>query len=754
MLRSLIVAAWLLGVGACAQPAPAPAPTARSTVGLPAWSTARAHPDRYVSVHGLRAFAGGYPEDGLEFWTFPLQLVSGYTLEFVQPGGAAVPGITLLSAVDVDPLAVTRIYTGADFRVRERITTREERPGILVRFELEGRRDLEVKVRFRSSLNLMWPAAIGGQEMAWDEDAHGFLLSEPTGRFRALISSPQAGEHTRPGNDRRGGAFERFVSVTLEPVPCEGGRCATLVFAGQSEADEDVHATTASLLRAPGAPAPADVGRFEQRGVVRITTPDPHANRAIRWAQIALEQAWTCNARLGCGLVAGYGPSRGARRPQYAWYFAGDGLLATRALLLEGDYARAADELEFIYRYQKPENGMIWHEIAQSAPFLDWANDYPYLYVHVDITFDFLAVLAEYDRATGDHAFLVRHWPQTLAAYRYCLSTLDESDGLPRVPADKMAGNEQDRLTDELTLSAAWVEAAQAMSGLATAMGDTALSEEAAAASLRARASLRSRYRDTRAHRWISGFFRSGKPGESTAAADLAATTSGAATPEERSATLDRLTTPTYLTPWGLRSKPTTARDYDPASYAKGSVWGHGTAAAAEILWRARRPEDAYTLWRSLVPWASADSLGHMHEVMTGNAFTPQRESVPEQTWSSAGFLSAAIHGMLGLQSDARNNLLEFAPQLPASWQALRVEGVRVGKSVVDLEWQATDGWVTLNLNNSGPAFRLRWTRPGKTSPPAVLDRDIPRGHTRLVLPAEDAAASLQDSRAADGLRK
>jgi glycogen debranching enzyme len=738
MFRSFIVPVLLVGIGASAEPAAPSAAASRSASELPVWSTTQAQPNRYVSVHGLRAFAGGYSEDGLEFWTFPLQLVSGYALEFVRPGDAIVSGIRVLSAVEIDPLGMTRIYTGPDFEVRERITTRDRHPGVLVHFEVEGRRELKVTVRFRSSLNLMWPAAIGGQEMAWDEDSRGFVLSEPTHRFRALIASPQASGHSQPNNDRRGSDFDRSIFLTLEPIPCAGGRCATLVLAGQSEKDEDVHATSASLLRAPDAPAAEDVERFDGSGIIKVTTPDTKANRAIQWVQIALEQAWTCNARLGCGLVAGFGPSHGARRPQYAWYFAGDGLLATRALLHEGHYARAAQELDFIYRYQKPDDGMIWHEMTQSAAFLDWANDYPYLYVHVDITFDFLAVLAEYDRVTGDHAFLTRHWPETLKAYRYCLSTLDDGDGLPRVPADKMGGNEQDRLTDELTLSAAWVEAAHAMSELAAAMGDTALSRQAEAASVRARTSLRSRYRDTKGQRWISGFSRSGVAGESTSAADLAAITSGAATPEETSATLDQLATPAYLTPWGLRSKPSTARDYDPVAYAKGSVWGHGTAAAAEILWRAGRPGAAHALWRSLVPWASADSLGHMHEVMAGNAFTPQRESVPEQTWSSAGFLSATIHGMLGLESDARNNLLQFAPQLPASWQTVRVERVRVGKSVVDLDWQATNGRVTLYVRNSGPAFRLRWTQPGigKHAPgPAVLERDIAPGETRLSMP-------------------
>jgi glycogen debranching enzyme len=742
MTRSFIVAVLLLGAGACAQPSPSPVAASRPASALPVWSTTEAHPDRYVSVHGLRAFAGGYSEDGLEFWTFPLQLVSHYGLEFVRPGEAPLPGITVLSAVEVDPLGVTRIYSGPDFRVREHITTRGMHPGVLVRFEVEGPRDLELKVRFRSSLNLMWPAAIGGQEMAWDEDARGFLLKEPTNRFRALISSPQAGKHSEPNNDRRGSAFDRFIFLTLEPTPCTAGRCATLVLAGQSEKDEDVHATTAALLSAPDSPPAEDVQRFDGSRVVRITTPDAEANRAIRWAQIALEQAWTCNARLGCGLVAGYGPSHGVRRPQYAWYFAGDGLIATQALLAEGDYERAAQELEFIYRYQDPDNGMIWHEITQSAPFLDWANDYPYFYVHVDITFDFLAVLAGYYRATGDRAFLARHWPATLEAYRYCLSTLDEGDGLPRIPAGKMGGNEQDPLTDELTLAATWVEAAHAMSELATAMGDAALGREAEAASARARAGIRARYRDAGAQRWISGFLRSGTPGESTAAADLAAITSGAATPEEASATLDRLMTPGYLAPWGLRSTPTTARDYDPGSYAKGSVWGHRTAAAAEIFWRAQRPDDAYRLWRALVRWASADSPGHMHEVMNGDTFTPQRESVPEQTWSSAGFLSATIRGMLGLQPDATSNLLEFAPQLPASWRTLRVERVRVGQSVVDLHWKATSDGVTLDVQNSGPPFRLRWTERGQDgAEPAVLEREIAPGRTRLNLPHARAAA-------------
>ncbi len=69
---------------------------------------------------------------------------------------------------------------------------------------------------------------------------------------------------------------------------------------------------------------------------LRIETPDHSVNQQLAWAQIALDQAWVCNHVLGCGLVAGYGPSRDARRPQYAWFFAGDGLIAIDALVNSG----------------------------------------------------------------------------------------------------------------------------------------------------------------------------------------------------------------------------------------------------------------------------------------------------------------------------------------------------------------------------------------------------------------------------------
>ncbi|TMN16855.1 hypothetical protein [Pseudoxanthomonas sp. X-1] len=556
---------------------------------MPSWTVTAPVQERFLAAHGLRGFAGGYGSDGLELWSFPVQIASGYRLEFLHGDGTPLAAADAPVAATLDPFGLTRSYAAPGLRVSERIEARDTLPGVRVRLRVEqAPPGLRVRVHLVPSLNLMWPAGIGGQEFAWDAAARGLLLQEPSGRFRALIASPQAGAHSEPNNDRRGSAFGRPLFLELTPTLCGGARCATLAFASQSEPGEDVHDTATALLQAPEAPAPADIARLAQATRLRIVTPDGQANRALRWAQVALEQAWSCNARLGCGMVAGYGPSHGARRPQYAWYFGGDGLVSTRALVASGQFERAAAQLAFELRYQDPDTGMLWHELSQSAGFLQWVRDYPHMYAHVDIAFDFLAVTAEYAHASGEDTFLRAHWPQLLAAWRYCRSLIDAGDGLPRVPAGKMSGNEQDALTDELTLSAAWVDAARAMAAMADAQGDAALAAQARADAERARASIRARYRDP-AGQWISGFHRDGRRGESFSGADLAAIGSGAATPQEAAAIFAQLAAPDVLTDWGLRSKPASAPDYDSEAYSRGSVWGLGSAAAAEALWRAGR---------------------------------------------------------------------------------------------------------------------------------------------------------------------
>jgi hypothetical protein len=183
----------------------------------------------------------------------------------------------------------------------------------------------------------------------------------------------------------------------------------------------------------------------------------------------------------------------------------------------------------------------------------------------------------------------------------------------------------------------------------------------------------------------------------------------------EQRSLLDSLTSPRYRAPWGIRSTPNDSRLYDPDSYARGSVWAIGTADATIAFFEAGRAETATALWRDLVPWFALDAPGHMHEVLNGDAFIPERESVPDQSWSSAAFLSSAVRGVLGLEVDAAKRQLRFAPRLPQEWDTLRVRRVDLAGARVDLALRISREVLQLDIENSGPAMTLAFRAPLNT---------------------------------------
>ena len=114
--------------------------------------------------------------------------------------------------------------------------------------------------------------------------------------------------------------------------------------------------------------------------------------------------------------------------------------------------------------------------------------------------------------------------------------------------------------------------------------------------------------------------------------------TSGWGTHEQNGDILDALASPDFQTDWGVRSMSAASTEFDPNSYAKGSVSALGTSSVSLAFWNSHRSVIAQQIWDGLLPWHTLDSEGHIHEVAAGDFYHPEMESVPEQTWSSAGF--------------------------------------------------------------------------------------------------------------------
>jgi len=666
-----------------------------------AWSTDSTGPRRFLSVHGRRAAIFGYSEDGLEVWAYPMQILSSYTISFCHQGATTgIDGATLLRRIIYSPEAVTRIYAGPDFIVREKLFVPLDLPGAIIRYEVDSVRPVDIVVHFVPALDLMWPASIGGQEALWSSAASAYRLSEPTHRFTATVGSPDIVAHDDTPNSTQ--HFGRAPGLAFTTRAGAGHTRVRVIVAG-GVAGQDAIPIAKQLLDDTGSLEAESVDHYSQlqRNSLQVKTPDTATNRALAWSEIALDQAWVCNPDLGCGLVAGYGPSRKARRPQYDWFFAGDGLVTVRALLAAGQYNRARQELEFILKYQDQKTGMIWHELSQSAGQLDWTK-YPYMFVHVDLTFEFITTLGDYLSVTGDRDFVRTHWSSIQTAYEYCRSLLDPKDGLPRIPPEKLGQREQQAFSDELSLSASWISAAQAFSDVATATGHTTAAEQATSASQRTRHAIGQRYWDEAQNFWIAGHTRSGAPLMNHDLGPLRVLATPSFSQAQRDAVLGQISSADFQADWGTRGRAAKDRTYDPNSYAGGSVWATGTSATAAALWAQHRPATALPIWSGLVSWTSLDSLGHMHEALAGDYYHEELESVPEQTWSSATFFSAGVKGLLGLQVDGMSNRATFAPHLPSNWHAIKLRNWKVGTSEIDIDMVQTTDEIRLQIHNEG----------------------------------------------------
>lgn len=708
-----------------------------------AWSTDSALPPRFISVHGRRAAIFGYSEAGLEVWAYPIQILSSFSVAFRQQGATtAIDGRTLLRRIIYSPEAVTRIYAGPDFIIRERLFVPLDEPGVIILYETESARPVDIEVRFTPVLDLMWPASIGGQEAIWSSTASAYLLSELTHRFTASIGSPDIVAHDEtPNNTLRIG---RTPGLAFTIRAGASHKTAHVIIAGGGPA-RDASVIATKLL--------ADAASLEKVAAehysdllsrsLQIETPNADTNRALAWSEVALDQAWVCNPDLGCGLVAGYGPSRKARRPQYDWFFSGDGMVAIHALLAAGEYDRARQELEFILKYQDQKTGMIWHELSQSAGLLDWPK-YPYMFVHVDLTFKFLSTVDNYFSATGDQNFVRDHWASIQAAYQYCRSLRDAKDGLPRIPPDKEGAREQDALSDEFTLSASWLSAAQAFAHLAAVTGHGAAVPEAIAAGQTARSAILKRYWDEGQHLWITGYTRSGTPLIHYDIGPARVIGEALLSAAQRNSLLDQLASSDFQADWGTRGNAASASTYNPNSYSSGSVWATGTSEIATAFWTEHRPATALPIWSALVPWSSLNSLGHMHEALAGDFYHEEQESVPEQTWSSAAFFTATVNGLLGLHLDGVSNRVTFAPHLPPGWDAITLRNLHVGASEITIHMIQSTNEVRLLMQNEGApveiAFdpeipfgaKLEGAQLGSRSIPATLRRNSQDTHARV----------------------
>ena len=526
-------------------------------------------------------------------------------------------------------------YTHPAFTVRQQIFAALNEPAVVMVLDVDAARPLELQVEFVPDLQLAWPGAMGGQYAYWDDSDRAFLLSESQRTLNAYVGSPMASSaagQTEPGMSEA----PLRLRIALGGVGLEPGtqgkppahqelhlRGIPIVFVGAAAPRDSVKAIYRRVLS--NIPALYAERIAHARAVLDSTmwteSPDSRLDLALRWAALNLDEALACNPDLGCGLVAGYGPSqsRGAR-PGFAWYFGSDAAVTSLGLLASGRYGLARQGLDFFTRYQRSD-GRVPHEVSQSAGRIKWFEDFPYAFYHAEDTPWWIVGWGEYWRETGDTAALRQAWPAIKRAYEWSRSVSDSSSGLMLNSKAGLgavdAGSLGTGVKADIYLTAVWIEALGRLAEMAEwaekpvkpakaskrpsrpaaeppSRPTSPLATDALNLRTRALATLRDRFWVADSSMYAFALLEQDQPRVELTAWPSVALAFGLPDEDRGMAAAAAQARATLNTDWGTRSLAGQSQSFDPLDYSNGTVWPFTTGLTALGQYRYRNPVAGY----------------------------------------------------------------------------------------------------------------------------------------------------------------
>ncbi len=734
---------WMLVIGHCAfalplqgqaDPRVARFPIADSPIQL----AGDVRPQQYLGVQGRMAAWLGKETGEAELWVHPLKLAQDFQLDFRIPDYTdAVRGVDVARTVTVRPELTTITYSHATFTVREHILVPLDVPGIVVLLEVESFRPLEIIASFRTVFQYAWPAAFGGQYTVWSEPDNAFLLSESLRRRNALIGSPWAGAASSHPAHALPDAPSVFT-IRVDSARASREFIPIAIAAGEAPRDT-VRAWYRRLLtetRALYEAKRAHTDSLVQR-TARIDTPDDDFDRAVAWSIVNLDEQVVCNPDLGCGLVAGWGPSGKSTRAGFGWFFGGDAAINSLAMDAAGLWPQVAQGLRFLARYQR-EDGKVPHEISQAAARIPWFTEFPYTYYHLDTTPYWILAVWRYWLASGDQALLDELWPNVGRAYRWSVGRDTDGDGLIENGPENLGAIEVgalgEGLHEDIYVAAIWIEALKAVEDLARVQGDAAMADAAARRHTVARRTVNERLWREREGHHAFGLLTSGATNDNLTVWPATPAAFGQLDAERARRTLVKLATDSISADWGAHFLSTGSPLYDPMGYNAGAIWPFVTGFAILGQYRYQRPFAGFPLMDAIAQMTFHFGRGRHPELLSGSYYRPLDTAVPQQFFATSMLVSSAFTGMLGWEPDAPRNRARLAPQLPANWPVVRVHGLRVGAATVQAVIQRGPGSLVLQLRADGgsPTLALELPVPAGARVAAVTVNDSARQVERL----------------------
>jgi glycogen debranching enzyme len=658
----------------------------------------------FLDATGPRAGLLGTEDGTLEAYVYPLKIFGGMKLKFIS-GGEVIPGESIARRIASRSGSYTITYSGDDFQVDETLVASIGEAGAAILLDVRAHSPVRIDVEFERDFQLMWPSSIGTGYAEWNARQKAFNFGADGQPYAAVFGSPDAALESREYATNYSAATHAVFSLG----EIKGRAQRVLALAASMKSADEALATYNRLISRSGQLAEETERYYRDylANTVELSLPDAHLQQAYDWSRISVVKGFVDNPFLGRGLVAGYGPSKGAYRPGFAWFFGRDSFWTSFALTSAGDFANARAAIQFISHFQR-DDGKIPHEISQSASLVDWFKQFPYGFASADATPLYVIATADYVRASGDDAFAREQAPRLWNALAFMRSTRDDS-GFPanlNVGHGWVEGGPLLPVRVELYQAACYVEALRSLAMLARVLNDGPRAQDLDTEFTQKRRALEQRF-------WLPGA-AGGSPGYAFA---IGVDGQPVYQPSVLSTVpmwfdlLDRqhaqqaiglLAQEQFATDWGTRIISSHSPLYDPSGYHFGSVWPLFTGWAAVGEYRNHAAEPALANLRANA-WLALDGAGgNTTEVLSGDSYSPLSTASPHQIWSAAMVVSPLLRGLLGLETDAAGRKIVFAPHLPADWQTVGVHGIPLPGARVNLDVRRDAGALQLTIANSG----------------------------------------------------
>ncbi len=172
----------------------------------------------------------------------------------------------------------------------------------------------------------------------------------------------------------------------------------------------------------------------------------------------------------------------------------------------------------------------------------------------------------------------------------------------------------------------------------------------------------------------------------------------GILTPEKAHNVAERLRAPDMFNGWGIRTLSSLSPAYNPMGYHIGSVWPHDNSLIALGLRSLGLTDQALELSQGLLDMTKRQPYQRPPELFCGyeraNDDDPVQYPVAcsPQAWAT-GSIFQLLQMMVNLVPDAPNNCLRIIdPALPQSINCLSIHNLRVGTTMLDLEFERSGG--------------------------------------------------------------